>query len=79
MPTTNPEVAERLRQAKEELARLKAEKLLLYPPNPHPLAQPDTFPGNYTPDQIRYRNELVGKIEEFERRVESLQDQLYSK
>ncbi len=79
MATPNPKIAEQLKQSKEELARLKAEKLRLYPPNPHPLAQPDTYPGNYTPEQIRYRNELVRKIETLEQRVEMLQDQLYQK
>jgi hypothetical protein len=75
----NPKMAEQLKQAKEDLARLKAEKLRLYPPNPHPLAQPDTFPGNYTTEQIGYRNQLVGKIETLEKQIELLQDQLYQK
>ena len=79
MPTPNPKIAEQLKQAKEELARLKAEKLRLYPPNPHPLAQPDTFPGSYTPEQIRQRNQLVAKIEILEKQIELLQDQLYQK
>ena len=79
MPTPNPKIAEQLKQAKEELARLKAEKLRLYPPNPHPLAQPDSFPRDYAPEQIRYRNELVRKIEALEQRIELLQDQLYQK
>lgn len=79
MSTPNPKIADQLKQAKDELARLKSEKLRLYPPNPHPLAQPDKYPSDYSPDQIRYRNELVRKIEELERQIESLQDQLYQK
>ena len=79
MPTPNPKISEQLKQAKDELARLKAEKLRLFPPNPHPLAQPDTFPSGYTQEQIRYRNQLVGQIEMLEKQVELLQDQLYRK
>lgn len=77
MPTPNPKVAEELRQAKEKLAQLKAEKVKLYPPNPHPLAEPDQYPGNYTPEQIQHRNQLVAQIEMLERRIEELQDRLY--
>jgi len=79
MPTPNPKITEQLKQAKEELARLKAEKLRVFPPNPHPLAQPDTYPGNSTPEQIRQRNQLVTQIEMLEKQIESLQDQLYQK
>ena len=79
MPKPNPKVAEELRQAKEELARVKEEKLRLFPPNLHPLAQPDSYPGNYTADQIRHRNELVRKIELLEQRIEQLTNQLYQK
>ena len=79
MPTPNPQIAEQLKQAQDELARLKAEKLRLYPPNPHPLAQPDAFPGNATPEQIAYRNDLVRRIEALEAQVDALQDQLYQK
>jgi uncharacterized protein Yka (UPF0111/DUF47 family) len=77
MPKTNPEIAEELRQAREELKQLKAEKLRLFPPNPHPLAEPDRFPNNYTPEAIRHRNELVAQIESLERRIDELQEQLY--
>lgn len=79
MATPNPKIAEQLKQAKEELTRLKSEKLRLYPPNPHPLAQPDAYPGDYSPEQIRQRNQLVGQIEMLEKQVELLQDRLYQK
>ncbi|MDE3088471.1 MAG: hypothetical protein KGJ80_03670 [Chloroflexota bacterium] len=79
MPTPNHKVAEELRQAKEELARLHAEKLLLYPPDPHPFVEPSRYPGEYTPAQIQYRNQLIAQIEELEERIEQLQDRLYLK
>jgi hypothetical protein len=79
MSNQNPQVADEIQQAKAELAQLKAEKLRLYPPNPHPFAQPDRFPDAYTPDQIAHRNQLVQKIEELEKRLEVLQDHLYRK
>ena len=78
MPTPNPAIAAQLQQAKDELARLKAEKLGLFPPNPHPFAQDDAFPKNATPQQIKQRNELVARIEELERRIEELKDRLYT-
>ena len=65
--------AQRLREAKQELAQLKAEKLKLFPPNPHPYAQPDAFPNNATPEQIKQRNELIARIEELEKRIENLE------
>jgi hypothetical protein len=77
MSTQNPQVAGELQQAKEELARLKAEKLRLYPPDPHPLAQPSRYPDEYTPDQIAHRNQLVDRIEELEKQIEELEDRLY--
>ena len=77
MPAQNPTIAAELKRAKEELARLKAEKTRLFPPNPHPLAQPDTYPTDYTQAQIRQRNEIVSKIEALEQQLEMLQDQLY--
>ena len=77
MSSQNPQVADELRQAKEELARLKTEKLRLYPPDPHPLADPSRYPRDYTPEQIEYRNQLVARIEELEERIEQLQDRLY--
>jgi hypothetical protein len=73
----NPQIADELRQAKEELARLSAEKLRLYPPDPHPLADPSRYPRDYTPEQIAYRNRLVARIEELEQQIEQLQDRLY--
>lgn len=75
----NPKIAEQLRQARIELAQLKAKKLELFPPNPHPFAQPDQFPKNATPEQIKQRNELIQQIEELERRIEELEGRLYSK
>ncbi len=79
MANQNPQIAEQLRQAREELARLKAEKARLFPPNPHPFVEPDSFPNNYTPDQIQYRNQLVNKIENLEQRIEDLEGRLFTK
>ena len=79
MSPQDPQVAGELQQARDELARLKAEKLRLYPPNPHPFAQPDQYPDAYTPDQIAHRNQLVAEIEELEKRIEGLVDRLYRK
>jgi len=79
MATQNPRIAEALKKAREGLEQIKAEKLRLYPPNPHPLAQPDAYPGNYAPEQIRQRNQLVAQIEMLEKQIELLQDQLYQK
>jgi hypothetical protein len=79
MPTPNPAIAAKLKHAQDELARLQAEKLKLFPPNPHPFAQDDSFPRNATPQQIKHRNELIARIEEIEQRIEELQDQLYRK
>ncbi len=77
MSTPNPQVAAELKQAREELARLKAEKLKLYPPDPHPFVEPSRYPRDYTPEQIEYRNKLVAQIEMLEARIEQLQDRLY--
>ena len=79
MSPPNPQVAEELRQAKDELERLKAEKLRLYPPDPHPFVEPSRYPREYSPQQIEYRNQLIARIEELERRIEDLQDRLYLK
>ena len=79
MPTPNPKIAEQLRQAKEKLAQLRAEKLKLFPPNPHPFIQDDAFPKNATPTQVRQRNALVKQIEELEKQIDDLQDRLYNK
>lgn len=75
----NPLIAKQLRQARAELARLKAEKLKLFPPNPHPFVQRDRFPNEATPEQIRQRNELVARIEELEQQIEELEDRLYTR
>ncbi len=77
MPIPNPQIVAELRQANDELARLKAKKLELFPPNPHPFAQADQFPKKATPEQIRQRNEIIAQIEELEQRIEKLQDRLY--
>lgn len=79
MPIPNPQVAEELRQAKEELARLHAEKLQRYPPNAHPLADPDYFAREFSASQVEERNKLIERIEELEQRVQALQDRLYQK
>ncbi len=78
MPTPNPQISIQLQQARDDLARLRNEKARLYPPNPHPFAEPDKYPQEYTPEQIKYRNQLVNRIEELERRIEDLQDRLYT-
>lgn len=70
MASLKPIATQRLREAKEELKRLKAEKLKLFPPNPHPFAQPDAFPSNATPEQIAQRNALIARIEELEQLIE---------
>ena len=79
MATMNPQIAEQLRQAREELAQLKAEKARLFPANPHPFVEPDRFPRDYTPDQIQQRNQLVAQIESLEQRIEDLEARLYTK
>lgn len=79
MATMNPQIAAQLRQAREELARLKAEKARLFPANPHPFVEPDRFPRDYTPDQIQQRNQLVAQIESLEQRIEDLEARLYTK
>lgn len=79
MTTPNPNIQKALEQAKAQLAELKAEKARLYPPNPHPLAQPDTYPQGYTAEQIAQHNALDAQIEMLEQRVDDLQLRLYSK
>lgn len=74
----NPQIEKQLRQARAELARLKAEKLKLFPPNPHPFVQHDRFPYEATPEQIRQRNELVARMEELEQQIEELEERLYT-
>ncbi len=78
-PTPNPRIQEALKQARDELKRLRDEKTRLYPPNPHPFAQKDRYPQDYTPEQIKYHNELDRRIQELEERIEGLQTRLYSK
>jgi hypothetical protein len=78
MPTPNPTIAQQLREAKDELTRLRAEKLRLFPPNPHPFAQSDRFPREATPAQIQQRTELVARIEALEHQIEELQAKLYT-
>lgn len=78
MAGQNPQIAEQLRRAREELAELKAEKARLYPPNPHPFVEPDRFPGDYTSDQVQHRNQLVARIENLEKRIQDLEDRLYT-
>lgn len=72
MQLPNSRSADELGSAKQELAQLKAEKLRLFPPNPHPFAQSDQFPNNATPEQIKQRNDLIARIEELERRIQEL-------
>ncbi len=79
MPPPNPVIEKQLREARAELARLKARKLELFPPNPHPLVQRDRFPHEATPEQIRLRNELVARIEALERQIEELEERLYTR
>ncbi len=79
MATQNPQIAEQLRRAREELARLKADKARLFPANPHPFVEPDRFPRDYTPEQIQQRNELVAQIEKIEQQIEDLETRLYTK
>ncbi len=79
VPNPNPDVQRLLDEARRELAEARAEKLQEFPPNPHPFAQPDKFPGDYTPEQIKRRNELTARIEHLEQRIEQLSRQLYMK
>jgi hypothetical protein len=76
--TPNPRIAHDLAEAKDQLAKLKAEKARLFPGNPHPFTEPDRFPGQYTAEQIRQRNQLVAQIELLEQRIQDLQDRLYT-
>lgn len=77
MKTPNPKIADELRRAKEKLAQVKADKLKLFPPNPHPFAEPDHYPRDYTPEQIQRRNQMVAQIEILEKQIEGLQELLY--
>ncbi len=73
MTSLKPIASQRLREAKQELARLQTDKLKLFPPNPHPFAQPDPFPANATREQIEKRNALVARIEELEKEIADLE------
>lgn len=75
----NPEVERLIEEARRELAVVKAEKARLFPANIHPLAEPDKYPKNYTPDQIAHRNALNAQIESLEHRIEELQNRQYLK
>lgn len=77
MANPNPMIAQQLQQARDRLAQLKAEKARLYPANPHPFVEPDRYPRDYSPEQIQHRNQLVQQIEDLEKRIDELQDQLY--
>ncbi len=79
LPSPNPEVQRLLDEARRELAEARAEKLKEFPPNPHPFAQPDKFPGDSAPEQIKRRNELTARIEQLEQRIEELSRRLYMK
>ncbi len=79
MAPMNPEIQRLLEEAKRELAEVRAEKSRLFPANPHPFAQPDKYPKDYSPEQIRRRNELNAQIETLENRIEELQNRLFSK
>jgi hypothetical protein len=79
MATANPEIKRRLDEARLELARVKAEKLRLFPANLHPLAEPDKYPREYTAEDIRRRNLLNAQIESLEARIEELQNRQYLK
>ncbi len=78
MATPNPEISKQLAQAKRELAEVKAEKTRLFPPNQHPLAEPDRYPKDFTPAQIAQRNALNARIEALEKRIDDLENRLYS-
>ncbi len=78
MATPNPIIAQQLSDAQQRLEQLRAEKARLYPPNPHPFVQPDSYPGDYTPQQIQHRNQLIQQIEELEKRIQEMQDRLYT-
>ncbi len=79
LPSPNPEIQRQLDAARRELAETRAEKTRLFPPNTLPFAQPDKYPQDYTPEQIRQRNQLNNKIEQLEARIEELSRRLYTK
>ena len=78
MVTPNPEILRQLEQVRRELAEAKAEKTRMFPPNLHPLAEPDKYPQAYTPAQIERRNALNARIESLEKRIDDLQNRLYT-
>ena len=77
MATANPEIKRLIEEAKRELARVKAEKAILFPANLHPLAEPDKYPKDYTSEQVARRNQLNAQIESLETRIEELQNRQY--
>lgn len=79
MVEANPAVQRMIEESKAELARLKAEKARLFPANLHPLAEPDRYPKDFTPDQIRQRNTLNAQIESLENRIEDLENRKFQK
>ncbi len=79
MVDVNPEIQRMIDEAKAELARLKAEKARLFPANIHPLAEPDRYPKDFTPEQIRQRNQLNSQIESLENRIEELESNKFRK
>ncbi len=79
MSVPNPEVQQMLDAARRQLADARAEKARLFPPNPHPFSQPDSYPKDYSPEQIAQHNELDARIDSLERRIDELQARLYRK
>lgn len=79
MARPNPEIQKLLEEAKRELAEAKAQKQRLFPPNLYPFAEPDRYPKDYTPEQIAARNALNAQIESLEKRIDELQNRLYTK
>jgi hypothetical protein len=76
MHSNDPKIQAELRRTKEELDHLKAEKLKLFAPNPHPFAEPDRYPRDFTPAQVERRNQLIAQIEQLEQRIKELQEQV---
>jgi len=79
MATPNPTIQQKLNEAKDQLAEVRAEKARLFPPNKDPLGSPDRFPGDYTPEQIQHNKQLDTQIELLEQRIDDLQSRLYTK
>lgn len=79
MVEANPAIQRLIDEAKAELAKAKAEKASLFPANLHPLAEPDKYPKDYSPEQILKRNQLNAQIESLERRIEELENRKFTK